>query len=438
MRTMRVNSVFEAIERAEALKGAGAYDLFRGQPRDWRPLRASLARKSADERERAIERIARFAAWADTVPEMAHGANDKDELLGIAQHYGIPTNYMDFTTEPRIAGFFAADALPDDLREDESSCIICVNSRDLSEFWKSIQIARPEWPEPRVIRVNVPELWRLQAQRGCFVFIPYGEFEQIYDFDRIYFPPHRGEAPVPRDDVYPQQKSNLEIGIDRFFMLERMAWNSRLLEACEVVSMEALPEGIEKECFGPEGLPRHRSWADDRLACWAEPAAESWVEYSKAPMWNVELPAVEHPLEQVNALADTLLQRLQQEPEIRRGPVVWRCEGASGAEERLRLFWDGLDGGRMASTTSHTGWHSRPCSRRSLGGRMKVRTTATSLTHLRSAAWAARALRSRSGCQTAATRVVTQGGTNWRKRCATTSPGGSARVGGRRYAPSAT
>ena len=64
MATVRTNSVFERMERAEALKTSGAYDLFRGQPRDWRPLQTSLARKTAMEREQALEQISRFVAWA--------------------------------------------------------------------------------------------------------------------------------------------------------------------------------------------------------------------------------------------------------------------------------------------------------------------------------------------------------------------------------------
>jgi hypothetical protein len=336
---VRAASVFDAIQHAEALKASGAYDLFRGQPRDSQPLRTSLARKTPEEREHALKRISRFAAWANSAPEMA-GAH-KHELLAVAQHYSIPTNLLDFTTEPRIAGFFASDNLPDDLGDDESSCIICVNSRDLSEYWSSIRIARPELPESLIVRVQIPELWRLQAQRGCFIFLPYAHFERLYSFDRIYFPPHRGEPPVPRDDVYPRQQSSLEAAIDRFLMLEGAQWDKTLLDALEQVTWEAPPHGIEVECFGPEGLPQHGSWGDSRRAEWASPLPELWTEYSKAPSWPIELPVGGDDSSQVTALAATILQRLLQEPEIRRGPVVWRCQDAPYVEEALRLFWDG-------------------------------------------------------------------------------------------------
>lgn len=307
----RVSSLPEALELAEGFKATGTYDWFRGQTRDWLPLRTSLARLDAPARERARERIARFAHWVQGISELRRIASDRDALFAIAQHYGIPTNYMDFTTEPRIAAFFATHRSPAVLGSQEYSCIICVNTHELQDFWSSIARVRPDWPEPRRVVVDVPELWRLQAQRGIFLFLPYEDFERIYDFDRIYFPAQRSITLIPEEDVYPKQKSDLEILLDQYFMIERLAeGNQFLAETIDKfavrVQAKGLPEGIEKACFGKAGLPVLNSWSEVNLQAWREPTPGRWSEYSKAPRVGIELPPLEDPAEQLSRMARTL------------------------------------------------------------------------------------------------------------------------------------
>jgi hypothetical protein len=63
--------------------------------------------------------------------------------------------------------------------------------------------------------MTVPDLWRLEAQHGCFLFCPYDNVERLYDFDRIFFPNTHPLRGVRREDVYPERKSHLEVLLDQ-------------------------------------------------------------------------------------------------------------------------------------------------------------------------------------------------------------------------------
>jgi FRG domain len=84
---------------------------------------------------RAAERIDSFVRWAGITPGLEPIAKDHDALLAVAQHYGIPTHYIDFTTDPGVAGFFACDAAQPPETGTES-CIYCVNTEDLNDVWE--------------------------------------------------------------------------------------------------------------------------------------------------------------------------------------------------------------------------------------------------------------------------------------------------------------
>jgi hypothetical protein len=60
-------------------------------------------------------------------------AGNDDAMLAIAQHYGLPTNLVDFTTNPRVAAFFATHEAPRPTAEKDSSCIICLDFEELRQ-----------------------------------------------------------------------------------------------------------------------------------------------------------------------------------------------------------------------------------------------------------------------------------------------------------------
>ena len=333
---MLAGSLAEAVELASSLKSRGAFDWFRGQPYDWRPLCTTGGRQSAEGRGVAMQRLQRFQDWATNLPELS-GLADGDEeavpdsVFAIAQHYGIPTPFLDFTADPAIAGFFAAQS-GRVAAEQKFGCIICLNSADLREFWTGLSAAKPEWPEPRLVKVGIPELWRIHAQSGAFLFLPYDDFEKIYDFDRIYFPAN-GDMSLPiyhavlpkYEDVYPRQQSDLEIQLDRFFMLEKMGEGDAALAASPDFTRVAFSgPSIETECFGAAGLPVHDLWNEPNLMAWMSPAAEAWSKVTNAPEIETEAPDLREPAKSIAKLAKWFESAMHASADLRRGPVVWK------------------------------------------------------------------------------------------------------------------
>src|ERR1044072_6189909 len=172
-----VASVQDAVELAQAYKAEGRYDWFRGQVRDWMPL-SSLRRLRDGNDKEAIEqastRFALFRAWLQDNAALSYLVHDEhiDEFFAVAQHYGIPTNYIDFTTEPAVAGFFAADTQAPPT--DWVSCIYSLNTGELRQCASFVQaIEASEGTVLETVEVNVTNLWRLQAQHGVFLFSNY-------------------------------------------------------------------------------------------------------------------------------------------------------------------------------------------------------------------------------------------------------------------------
>jgi hypothetical protein len=350
----RAASLAEALDLAEGFRASGAYDWFRGQTPN-RPLQSSLVRRDDAGQDEAMERLSRFTAWLEGVPELAAIARDPDAPLAVAQHYGVPTNLVDFTTEPAVAAFFAAHDAPAFRDEDDTSCILCLDTGELASFWEAISAARPEWPEPARIRVELDELWRIHSQRGAFLFFPFAEgFERhLYAFDRICSrPAGDGELAglIPVEDVHPSQKSDLEILLDQYFMLEHMRENDAALDrdAFFVVPLEPLEDGIEAECIGPAGLPVHESRRSERLAAWGTPAPERWTPVSEAPVLRVDWPSADDAASVRSRLGERLTASLAERRGCRAGPAPWEHAGEApgGDLERvsaaMALLWDGL------------------------------------------------------------------------------------------------
>ena len=212
----KVNNVDEAVELANNLKEEGGYDLFRGQTKNW-PLKSSFGRQvDKNKKDEALEKMARFEWWVKRIKGLEEIAKHPDDMIAVAQHYGIPTNFVDFTASPRVAGFFASYGRLEE--ENVESCILCLNSQELIKFWK--RLPSEYSPPPEILYLKVQNLWRLEAQHGVFLFCPYANFEQIYDLDRIYFPYSGQISSVKEDEIFPERKSQLEILLDQYFMNE--------------------------------------------------------------------------------------------------------------------------------------------------------------------------------------------------------------------------
>ena len=71
-------------------------------------------------------------------------------------------------------------------------------------------------------RCDVNNLWRLQAQRGVFLFCNFN-YDMDFPLDKIIFP-YTGYPSYPtRKIVYPSDKSALELLLDQYVDIKRAA-----------------------------------------------------------------------------------------------------------------------------------------------------------------------------------------------------------------------
>ena len=343
--------VEEAIALAEEARRDGKYDLFRGQARGW-PVVPTFLRLSAAEQERALEKDARYRQWLHGTPGLEQLAAKEDEAMAVAQHYGLSTTFVDFTTEPRIAAFFATETA--EPGEEEPRCILCLNAADLKETCEPMRLLGHRSP-PAVLPLSVPDLWRLEAQHGVFLHCPLSTLEEdVYDLDRIVFPAAGPVARPTLDEVYPRP-SHLETLLDHFFMTERLfqgdARARERLRLWSVLECEAPETGCDPAYVRGGDVPVHPSWEEGRLAPWLAPTPE---RYEGAVGGETCVLAVEPTTpvsERFSRLVARVLSRLRADSTMRRRLVPWRVQSVPGTGSRLTpeqlnpsldRLWDGL------------------------------------------------------------------------------------------------
>ncbi len=352
MHRIRVESVEEAVKAAKELMGSNRTFWFRGQAKDW-PLRSSLvrARMEQDNDLPIMEKLARYAAWVKHTPGLENIAADVDATIAVAQHYGIPTNFVDFTTNPEVAGFFASEKANFETSKD-LACIICIDVENFKEFWKLLP---KQYTQPEFLEMSVPDLWRLEAQCGCFLYCPYENIEHLYDFDRIYFPNTHPLRGIKHQDIYPKRKSHLEILLDQFFMNESMLDAQKIPPPGNAIQLvfESPPEGYEPEIF-PNGLPEHPSWSNDILQPWLKIPAESLNNAQTAVNFQIRIPDIQdtNMIDVTKDISEQLISDLFGLAGIRSKLIGWHLElrGNNGLPQnfeslltpKLERLWDGL------------------------------------------------------------------------------------------------
>ena len=137
----------EALAFCKQLAKEDKADLFRGQTHDWSKILPSIFRLNGSSDLRGS--LAHFLGWARTVPQMAIYRSSTPALTAIAQHYGIPTRYLDLTTDPEVAFIFAK--LTGIAIDSQQSVVYCWLEQDLQTL-TSIAI----------LRIDVANLWRLE------------------------------------------------------------------------------------------------------------------------------------------------------------------------------------------------------------------------------------------------------------------------------------
>jgi hypothetical protein len=345
----RANNVDEAVELANKLKEKGCYDLFRGQVKNW-PLKSSFGRQvDKNKKDEALKKMARFEWWVKRTKGLEELANRPDDMIAVAQHYGIPTNFVDFTTSPRVAGFFASYGRIDE--EDVESCILCLNSQDLINFWKHLPSKYS--PPPEVLNLEVQNLWRLEAQHGVFLFCPYSNFEHIYDLDRIYFPFKGQISNVTEDEIFPKRKSQLEILLDQFFMNELMIENEKNIPVG--MTIHTIPE-IKEKCSKELLLngtppPRLSSWNHAHIEPWLEQSNEKYLDTFGDETWEMTLDLNNDENSIQNEAFDYLTKQLKNNSSVRNRLLNWSITVVGNqprdlienrVESYIKRLWDGL------------------------------------------------------------------------------------------------
>lgn len=345
-----VNNIDEAVELANNLKEKGVYDLFRGQVKNW-PLKSSFGRQiDNNKKHEALEKMARFESWVKRTKGLEELAKHPDDMIAVAQHYGIPTNFVDFTTSPRIAGFFASYGKINE-EENFESCILCLHSQELINFWK--RLPSKYSPPPEILYLNVQNLWRLEAQHGVFLFCPYSNFEQIYDLDRIYFPYTGQVSSVTEDEIFPKRKSQLEIFLDHYFMNELMIDGQKNIHAGWTI--HRIPE-IKEKCSKELLLngtppPILNSWNHSHIESWLMQSNEKYLHTLGNETWEMTLDLDKDLGSIQNEVLDYLTTQFKNNPNVRNRLLNWsiivvgnqpRDPIENRVESYIKRLWDGL------------------------------------------------------------------------------------------------
>jgi hypothetical protein len=350
-----VSSISEAVQLAAKWRANGTHTWFRGQTQPW-SLLSSLGRRQED--PSAVDdvqaRIGHYCSWAKDVPQLRSLLEEEHvhALFAVLQHDEVPTLYVDFTTEPDIAGFFAAhgpEAVP-----GTQGCVIAVDPDRLVDTLRLIAEVRgwqaELWPE--TVIVSVEDLWRMQAQSCIFLYLPVGNVERLYGYDRILFPHDSRPHPIAEGaDLSSTQEQRgdparrvLHRGSDAYnqsYYRELFEqWRSRGIRV-----RWGFTEVPDQAAYLLPGTGPHASWSSID-ARWITAAGEGFhAATSGAPEVTLTIPAAETPETEATVLQD--VQRLFTSwPECRTKPVRWivvaDAETSGEWASRLERVWDGM------------------------------------------------------------------------------------------------
>jgi len=218
-----------AIELAKELQASGEYDLFRGQRHTF-DIKPSISRDNVD-RDLAYNELNAFANWVHQTPDLNSLHGNQEAILAVAQHYGLKTPFIDFSSSPKIAGFFATDGGI----VGDTGTIICLNKNRFQKSWKDINekyYKDNEMLLTDIVDIDVKNLWRLQSQEGVFLrcHVDPSLLEMFSCFLHIYFPQQTELNVLEREKVYPNAKSHLEVLLDQYFLINTYEERNRMMQ----------------------------------------------------------------------------------------------------------------------------------------------------------------------------------------------------------------
>lgn len=278
-----VDSFLSARTLAEELKISGEYDLFRGQKHTF-PIQPTINRPEVD-RHTATSELNDFASWVHETPDLSSLHGNQNAILAVAQHFGLKTPLLDFSRSPRIAGFFATDGA----KAGDTGTIICLNKKRFIESWSDINNKYYKDKGElltEIIKIKVNNLWRLHAQEGEFLKckVDPSILEMFSCFMHIYFPQNCNDSEIPQEDIYPCEKSHLEVLLDQYFLIKSYPERGRLLhenfEKNFTIKEEEIKNTIEG-FFKNNQLPnKHVSWETSLAKQWMKEPTEHYGHHT--------------------------------------------------------------------------------------------------------------------------------------------------------------
>jgi hypothetical protein len=217
-------------------------------------------------------------------------------------------------------------------------------------------------PKPLCVTIHVPDLWRLQAQRGVFLAYPYSHFERVvYRFDRILFP-HSPPTAIDREKIYPVRKSHLEIMLEHWFADERLRSASRLLKESFGERYVSLAEVADDERWSywssaiTRDLDRLRSWDPEDLRPWAVLPDERYANRTSSTGIRMDIDRLAFARDHLSEDARRRIRGLalaQINESVRQEPIEWSLVTSAISPESdpvvapelysaLTRLWDGL------------------------------------------------------------------------------------------------
>jgi hypothetical protein len=318
-----VADVEQAISLAERFKAAQKYRYFRGQ-RDARwMVTSSFAREDAAGQRRARDDIGAFAAWVRRAESVVPYLADDDKIIAAAQHHQIAkTTFIDFSTDPVVAGWFATDGgVP-----GQEGAIYLVDPDEVASIFKAVTHSGYVL---RFLQSDVPNLWRLQAQSGLFLEAQC-DITSIWPLDRIVFAQTGAVPSIERRHIYPERRSHLEQMIENYRLQRtREAALRDLIDSTGVAHFNVEhPLGDRTPALALRQLDRQ----------WSAGPDERWAAVdiqSKPTSWSTECIKANS-----SELADLVAARRNSTDLLVVDPDVPRRNGT--AQAAVNILWEGL------------------------------------------------------------------------------------------------